>query len=141
MREDFIGLNYPARHQLVASQGATLTVYVPVPAARHQLPSLAPGSGIVGEPLEGDPTRLLCHFEGWVHGAMQYADRDDYGRWEAAVEHAAGRAFVLYPTIARAAYPREALHEVGTIDAATMTVTVTDELAVRRWLAVGPPGR
>lgn len=138
IREEFAGLGYPQRHALVAAEGATLTVYVPSEqgAAAHVV---APRSGIVGQPyaaplVAGPAALVLIDFEGWVHGAAQYEHLDARGKWEAGVRHAAGRAFVEYPTIARRVVTPNLLEAVGTIAAAGDALTITNEAAVRRWL-------
>ena len=128
MRDDFLGLSYPERFQLSARDGATLTVYVPAPGS---VTLIAARSGIVGEPHEHG---VLCHYEGWVNGPMQYAHLDARGLWEAGVKHAAGRAFVDYPTVARRLVDLDDLVEVGTIGAADNVVSVTNEPAVQAWL-------
>lgn len=137
-RSEFRGLDYPDRHKLAVQLGLQLTVYVLL-GDQEKMDAdnrwLAPQSGIVGETVAFlSPDLVWCHYEGWVNGAMQYADLDDRGRWEAAVYHAAGRAFVEYPTVARRAIPRMFLRPVGFIRAGDRTPTVTDEAAVERWL-------
>ncbi len=128
MRADFVGLSYPERHQLLAREGATLVVYVP-----SENPfGIAPRSGIVGDQV--DEGMVVVDYEGWVHGAYQYEHLDVRGKWEAAVKHAAGRAFVRYPTVARMSLPVAGLQPVGLIAAAGDTLTITDEAAVQRWL-------
>lgn len=108
-----------------------LAIYVPSPFARF---GVAPGAGIVGvnPPLGNDI--VFVHYEGWVHGAMQYADRDARGRWEAGVYHAASRLVTAYPTIAQANVPRQQLRRIGTYNPTTDVVTVTDEAALSVWL-------
>ncbi len=109
-----------------------LTIYVPVDDARMVGNGIAPGSGIVGIPV-GDDLVMIC-YEGWVHGAMQYADRDVNGRWEAGVQHAADRLVTAYPTVARAYVPPDRLRPIGTYNPTTNNIAVTDDAALGAWL-------
>lgn len=128
-RPDFHGVSYPDRHKIMVGEGAVLTIYVPKPGF-HTM-GVAPRSGIVGETL-GE--KVLCHYEGWVHGAMQYEHLDARGKWEAAIVTAADRAFVQYPTVAKGLFDADGLIPVGTIAAAGV-YDVTDEEAVAEWLS------
>lgn len=127
--QDFRTMSYPDRWKDAVRQGAMLIVFVPKPEANT---GIAPHSGIVGAPLV-DGT-VLVHFEGWVHGAMQYAHLDARGKWEAGVKHAAGRALTHYPTVARRVLRLEDLNAVGTYIAAEDRIDLTDEPEVERWL-------
>lgn len=94
--------------------------------------SLAPRSGIVG--VEMADGHILAYYEGWVHGAMQYADLDVRGQWEAAVDHAAGRMLTGYPTSAMRSFEPSELVEVGIYDPAARSIEITDPEAVDSWL-------
>lgn len=122
-------MTYPDRWEQAVAQGEQLDIYVPV---KPGLVGIAPGSAIVGRPNEAD--RVLVHYEGWVHGAAQYADLDTHGRWAAGVRHAAGRALTQYPTVACAVLPVSELVPVGTYYAAGDRIEVTNEAEVARWL-------
>ncbi len=113
--------------------GMELTLYAPAfPEANL---GIAPGSAIVGVPLLDDgPQAVLVCYEGWVHGAMQYADRDAHGRWEAGVEHAADRLITAYPSVARKVLPIHALRPIGTYSPTTNSIAVTDDAALVAWL-------
>lgn len=128
-RPDFEGKTYPQRWQMAVADQESMTIFVP---AVEGLFTVAPRSAIVGKHLTG--LRYLCHYEGWVHGAMQYADLDARGQWEAGVRHAAGRALTDYPTRARMVVPGAWLQAVGTYHAAADSIDITDEEALNTWL-------
>lgn len=109
-----------------------LPVYVLAPAARARV-IVAPGSGIVGGPVDTGE-RTTVHYEGWVHGAAQYASRDAPGRWEAGVEHAAGRMITEYPTSAAASIPTEDLLMVANYNPTTRAFGVFDDESLAAWL-------
>ena len=112
-------------------EGFTLEVYLP--ADQRATAIIAEHSAVVGLPVP-DSNWTLVYYEGWINGAMQYADRDTRGKWEAGLLHAAGRMTAQYPTIAQAHLPHETLLKVGTYDPRTHEVTITNEEAVRSWL-------
>lgn len=106
-----------------------LEVYVPVGDAPARI---APGSAIVGQAPQDE--RITVHYEGWVHGAAQYAHLDARGQWQAGVEHAAGRLVCAYPTAATAHLPRQTLKPIGTYHPTTRALIVNDEEALDAWL-------
>lgn len=122
--------SYPDRWQDAVERGATLTIFVP--AMPDALPILAPRTAIVGKHLAN--LEWMCHYEGWKHGAMQYADLDARGQWEAGVRHAAGRALTQYPTVARALINGDRLRAIGVYSARDDSITVDDEEALTAWL-------
>lgn len=123
---------YHARFALLPEH-LILPVYVFAPSTRERV-SIARSSGIVSlEPAPQDE-RVTIYYEGWVHGAAQYAQCDLRGRWEAGVDHAAGRLVTDYPTSAMASLPITALHVVGSYEPVTRRLTVTDEAALTHWL-------
>lgn len=130
MRQDFVGLSYPDRWIKQVAEEATLAIFVLKEGATS---TIAPHSGIVGRTVVAGTA--LCHYEGWVHGAAQYADRDARGRWEAGVRHAAGRALTDYPTVARQTIRLDGLVRVGTYHAANDRIEITNETEVQRWLS------
>lgn len=121
--------SYPDRWQQAVDRGAELGIYVPAPGT--DLP-IAPRSGIVGDAHTAGT--LLCHYEGWLYGAAQYAHLDARGKWEAGVRHAAGRALTRYPTVAQRLVKMKQMIRVGTYYAATDTIELTNEAEVDRWL-------
>lgn len=125
---------YAERWTQAVEQLKQLVIYVPV---TDGLAGIAQGAGIVGERDPSAPGRVLVHYEGWVHGAAQYADLDARGRWEAGVEHAAGRALTQYPTVARASLPKRDLIAVGAYHCCNEPgnrALVWDESRLQAWI-------
>jgi len=108
-----------------------LTIYVPDSAGIANM--MAPRSALVGGVSAGGE-RVLVHFEGWVNGPAQYADRNARGLWEAGVEHAASRLVTDYPTSACMTPKVVELCAVGTYNPTTHVVTITNEEALNSWL-------
>lgn len=106
----------------------SLVIYVPIDAGRL---GIDPGSALVGLPVE---TSVDVHYEGWKYGAAQYANRDARGRWEAGIQHAAGRMVTAYPTSARVFVGSTLVRAIGTYHPSTDTITVFDEEALESWL-------
>lgn len=106
----------------------TIHVYVPTSSCHARID---PGSGVVA--AAAGPGRLLADYEGNRYNAaniVTYADR---------VHHAAGRAAVSYPTLARAVLPASALVRVGTWDDKAGRVHLDGDAAraaVRTWLGL-----
>lgn len=101
-----------------------LDIYVPGGVAAALI---KPRSAIVGRP-HGD--RILVDFEGGLHGSETH--RTFSGR----LVSAAGRHITRYPTVARAAYPPEALIRVGLYDSAGERIERIDAPGVlAHWLA------
>lgn len=101
-------------------------VYVPVDARRS---GIDPASAIVvGVSQRGKPT-LLAYFEGNRFGARsmrQFAQR---------CVHAAGRAAVNYPTIAKSMLPADELVRVASFDLERAFITeITDPERLQAWL-------
>lgn len=99
-------------------------VYVPAEGT-HLTNTLAPASGIVGEPT-GD--RITVYYEGNVHGAVNlktFADK---------VECAMGRLATRYPTSSVRSVKEEELLRVGTFDPIMGRIAVTDPKALASWL-------
>ena len=112
----------------------TLTVYVPVDENTY---GIKERSGIVGVSTlpESGLDNVLAYYEGWANGAMQYADRDTRGQWEAGLLHAADRMVTAYPTISRIVLSSNCLKAIGTYNPWTREVLVEDEAALAEWLA------
>lgn len=108
-----------------------LTVYIPTDPLVASM--VAPGSALVGLPM-GDG-RVLVYYEGWIHGAAQYADLDARGKWEGGLDHAASRMVTNYPTSALMSPKAETLTAIGTYNPVTRTVVVDDEESLEGWLA------
>lgn len=129
-RPDFTGRSYADRWKIAVGEKATLTIFV-LQEDTHS--GILPGSAIVGSKLTD--FAFLCHYEGWAHGAMQYRDLDAWGKWQAGIKHAAGRALTEYPTSARQVLTKKDLVEVGVYHAADDRIEITNEAEVRRWLS------
>ena len=71
---------------------------------------------------------LTVDYEGNLFGA------ENLQRFVERVHHAAGRADVRYPTVARAGFDPEALVPVGRYDLQEGLLTVTDEASLKAWL-------
>jgi hypothetical protein len=103
-----------------------LRVYVPA----GELPWLAPGSAIVGQPF-GD--HVLADYEGNLYGAENiktYADR---------ALHAAGRHVWKghgYPTVARRFLSASDLVEIGVYDTTSWSLYVGNREALASWLGI-----
>lgn len=119
----------PYHERFARVKHALVRVFVPADLSST---SIAPRAGIVG--VETGDGHVLAYFEGWIHGAMQYADLDARGQWEAAVDHAAGRMLTGYPTSAMRAFPAAELVEIGIYDPAARSIDVTDEATLATWL-------
>lgn len=117
-------------------ENLSVQVYVLTSTTRDR-GGLAPASAIVSLMPSPDDAYVTVYYEGWVHGAAQYAERDLLGRWEAGVDHAAGRLVTDYPTSAMTGLPAAALHVVGSYQPVARRLTLTDEPALARWLASG----
>lgn len=108
-----------------------LAVYVPVPGSPT---TIGRGAGIVGRPLSGQPDIIEVYYEDNRYGTLDYqAEREQRPIYEVCLYHAADRLVTNYPTAARSWIPATVLREVGRFDSATRTLTVTDEMALRRW--------
>ncbi|OGU24366.1 MAG: hypothetical protein A2580_09230 [Hydrogenophilales bacterium RIFOXYD1_FULL_62_11] len=85
------------------------------------------GSAVVTPaPLKGE--RVLCHYESNRFGAVNMK------RFVEKCFHAAGRAAVAYPTIAKSMLPADSLKVVGSFDLTQRCITeVTDPDALRAW--------
>lgn len=106
-----------------------LGVYIPADGRATAI--IAPRSGVVGLPAGGD--WIDVYFEGWVNGAMQYAELDVRGQWEAGVQHAASRMITDYPTIACAMLPTVSLTRIGSYWPKSRMLRVENEV-VEAWL-------
>jgi len=116
------------------SDDFVLGIYVPTGPATVMI---APRSGVVGLPDggDGDEARTEVYFEGWVNGAMQYADRDVRGQWQAGIEHAASRMVCRYPTVATALLCPAMLQYVGLYWPATKQIAIDNNEVLNGWLA------
>lgn len=93
-----------------------LTIYVPKPEGRAA-DRVALASAIVGDPSNVHDGRVLCHFEGNLHGAANivcFADK---------LLHAAGRLAQRYGTVAQGRFRLDELVEVGFYDVERWAVT------------------
>lgn len=132
----YMGVSYPDRWKMAVAVNAQLNVYVPKPGSRTGL-LLAPRSGIVGLPYD-TADKVMIYFEGWVNGAAQYENLDAFGKWEAGVEHAAGRMLTEYPTIAMRVVDEDELKLVGYYHCSNADgerIRLFDEEEVRAWLS------
>lgn len=93
-----------------------LTIYVPKPEGRAA-ERVAPASAVVGDPENVHDGRVLCHFEGNLHGAANIACFAD------KLVHAAGRLARSYGTIAQGRFRLDELVEVGFYDTERWAVT------------------
>lgn len=111
-----------------------LAVYVPAGA----IGMITPASAIVGLPNGGDGEDdwTEVHFEGWVNGPMQYADRDARGLWEAGVLHAAGRLVTDYPTSARMSIQSTKLDQIGIYFPKRDEIQIDSEILLTEWLEI-----
>jgi|HubBroStandDraft_6_1064221.scaffolds.fasta_scaffold34131_2 hypothetical protein len=103
-----------------------LPVYCPMPNSPTAA-LVARGSGIVGEPLDAEFTRIS--FEGNLYGASNLT------KYEDRVDHAAGRLLHRYPTIAIRVARSAELVCIGTWDHASKRLTITDQATLNTWLA------
>lgn len=147
----FEGVPYHERWSIAAEAECVLDIVVLTEDSDRGF--IASGSGIVVAPhwRDGLPDgRLpeaesaLVYYEGWIHGANQYADLPALDRWKAGVFHAAGRAVTEYPTTASALLPTSHLRVVGRYHTARGetddAVVITDTAAVDEWLSGRTPG-
>lgn len=82
---------------------------------------------------------VRVYYEGWVVGSPPtWAEGRAYDEWETAVEQAANRCVLQYPTSAVQAVARESLIRVGTYSVAAQGVRVDDAPALVDWLAGWP---
>lgn len=85
------------------------------------------------QPIRPDGHLYLVHYESNRHGAS------NLNRFVEKCLHAAGRAEVNYPTIAKSALLEADFHVVGKFDLPTQTITeIIDPVALERW--AGPIG-
>lgn len=104
-----------------------LAIYVPRKGS-HIEKTLAPGSGIVADADAARDGRVLCYYEGNLHGVK------DMEAYAGKLKQAAGRLVQRYPTSAMAAYEVADLVRVGTYDARRWVVAaVTDPEEMARW--------
>lgn len=114
------------------AKGRPAKVYVPREGQESLVAqSIAPGSGIVGYPLDathavaGDPL-LMLYYEGNLFHAANMCGLVD------KVRQAYGRMVQRYPTVACMAMPRALLECVGTTDGDL--VQIDNSQALSRWL-------
>lgn len=101
-------------------------LFVPVGTDHHGIDA---GSAIVAGVSQRGQQRVMVHFEGNRLGA------ENMRRYEERCLHAAGRAAVRYPTIAKASLPRSELRHVGIFDLQAQCVTdLLDVPALHAWL-------
>lgn len=101
-------------------------LYVPI----GKLHGIDPASAVVAAQSQRGQERVLVYFESNRLGAsniVTYADR---------CLHAAGRAAMNYPTVAKASLPASELVHAGTYDLLRQVVTsVTNAPALKEWLS------
>lgn len=103
-----------------------------VPASADNL-GIDAASAIVAAVSQRDKERVLIYYEGGRFGGQEMK------RYEVRALHAAGRASVAYPTIAKSSVERDRLIRVGSIDLASRRVTQIDEPALlQAWLGSEP---
>lgn len=97
------------------------------------------GSAVVAALDPEAPRRYLIYFEGWLHGADQYAHLDRRGQYEAGLLHAAERMVTRYPTSAKAEVSTGDMLKIGTYTPVTRWFDVLDEDTLDRWLIESSP--
>lgn len=113
--------------------GYTLDVFVPRRTAALSI--FAPGSAIIGTPLDKDHVKV--YYEGFVYGTPNEArDKGPRAKWVLGIQIATERCITAYPTVATAFMQRAHLLQIGSYEPKRQRLLVHNDIVLDRWVGI-----